>query len=164
MKQTILKSIHIAAIFIVMFSLYGCGSTAETQKISVPEYKSKMKAAWLGQMAGVGWGAPTEFVFTGEMIPEEKVPTWDQSMINQQWQDDIYVEMTFLKTLEDYGFDVSIRQAGIDFANSEYMLWGANEMGRGNLRQGIAPPYSGARHAANRSGIGRNIRAPDELR
>ena len=138
-----MKSIHLAVVLVFMFSLCGCGSTTDTQRIMIPEYKSKMKAAWLGQMAGVGWGAPTEFIFTGEMIPEEEVPAWDRSMINQQWQDDIYVEMTFLKTLEDYGFDVSIRQAGIDFANSQYGLAHANECGRNNLRLGIAPPYSG---------------------
>jgi len=94
-------------------------------------------------MAGVGWGAPTEFKYTGMIIPAENVPDWDSSMINQQNQDDIYVEMTFLKTLEDNGFNVSIRQAGIDFANSNYQLWHANFYGRENLRSGIAPPFSG---------------------
>jgi len=102
-----------------------------------------MKAGWLGQMAGVGWGAPTEFRFNAMIIPEDKVPAWEPHMINQQYQDDIYVEMTFLKTLEDHGFDVSIRQAGIDFANSQYRLWHANLHGRENLRMSIAPPYSG---------------------
>jgi hypothetical protein len=116
---------------------------ANFRKITVDEYRSKMKAGWLGQMAGVGWGAPTEFRYNAEIIPEDKVPAWKPGMINQQYQDDIYVEMTFLKTLEDYGFDVSIRQAGIDFANSQYMLWHANKNGRYNLRAGIAPPFSG---------------------
>jgi hypothetical protein len=51
--------------------------------------------------------------------------------------------MTFLRTLELYGFDCSIRQAGIDFANSGYKLWHANRNGRDNLRKGIAPPDSG---------------------
>ena len=138
-----MKSIHVTAVFLFMISLCGCSSTTEIQRISIPEYKSKMKAAWLGQMAGVGWGAPTEFKYNGRIIPEGEVPVWDQAMINQQWQDDIYVEMTFLKTLEDYGFDVSIRQAGIDFANSQYGLAHANECGRDNLRLGITPPYSG---------------------
>jgi hypothetical protein len=64
-------------------------------------------------------------------------------MVNQFQQDDLYVEMTFLQTLEKYGFDVSIRQAGIDFANSGYPLWHANQAGRDNLRNGIAPPDSG---------------------
>jgi len=39
--------------------------------------------------------------------------------------------------------DVSIRQAGIDFANSRYPLWHANNAGRTLLRSGIAPPDSG---------------------
>jgi hypothetical protein len=50
--------------------------------------------------------------------------------------------MTFLRSLEQYGLGVDIRQAGIDFANSQYMLWAANNAGRTNLREGIAPPDS----------------------
>ncbi len=136
------KIIHALIVLIVYILLAGCDSK-QNRRISIEEYRSKMKAGWLGQMAGVGQGAATEFKFNGMIIPEENVPAWDTKMINQQWQDDIYVEMTFLKTLEDYGFDVSIRQAGIDFANSEYQLWHANKFGRDNLRAGIAPPYSG---------------------
>ncbi len=138
-----MKSIHLTAVVVLIIILCSCSSKTEIQKISIPEYKSKMKAGWLGQMAGVGWGAPTEFRFNGVIIPEDEVPSWDKEMINQQEQDDLYVEMTFLKTLEDYGFDVSIRQAGIDFANSKYGLAHANEHGRNNLRLGIAPPHSG---------------------
>jgi hypothetical protein len=102
-----------------------------------------MAGGWIGQMAGVGWGGPTEFKWKGEIIPADKKPTWRPEMINQFKQDDIYVEMTFLRTLELHGWDVSIRQAGIDFANSGYPLWHANRAGRDNLRSGIAPPDSG---------------------
>jgi hypothetical protein len=106
-------------------------------------YLDKVKAGWVGQMVGVGWGAPTEFKYCGEIIPEEEMPKYKPEMVNQFYQDDIYVEMTFLRTLEKHGFDVSIKQAGIDFANSKYMLWHANKAGRDNLRNGIAPPNSG---------------------
>ena len=140
---SMMKLIHLTVVLTFIVILCSCSSKPDMQKITVPDYQSKMKAAWLGQMAGVGWGAPTEFHFTGQIIPEDEVPLWRKEMINQQWQDDIYVEMTFLKTLEDYGFDVSIRQAGIDFANSRYGLAHANEYGRHNLRLGIAPPFSG---------------------
>jgi len=116
---------------------------AETRRITVADYVDKMKAGWIGQMAGVGWGGPTEFRYKGVIIPEDKMPEWNASLINQFQQDDIYVEMTFLRTLELHGFDVSIRQAGIDFANSGYRLWHANRAGRNNLRTGIAPPDSG---------------------
>ena len=113
------------------------------RRIAVEDYTDKMKAGWIGQMAGVGWGGPTEFRYKGEIIPQDKIPSWKPELINQFGQDDIYVEMTFLRTLELYGMDVSIRQAGIDFANSGYPLWHANNEGRTLLRRGIAPPDSG---------------------
>jgi hypothetical protein len=115
----------------------------EVRRLPVKEYVDKMKAGWIGQMAGVGQGAPTEFHWKGVMGPADKMPEWKPGMINQFGQDDIYVEMTFLRTLEEHGFDVSIRQAGIDFANSGYELWHANVCGRNCLRKGIAPPDSG---------------------
>jgi len=123
----------------------GCASQAEsgTRQLSVGEYRDKMKAGWVGQCVGVGWGGPTEFKWCGLIIPADKMPPWKPNKVNQFKQDDIYVEMTFLRTLEEYGLDVSIRQAGIDFANSEYKLWHANRAGRDCLRSGIAPPDSG---------------------
>jgi len=122
--------------------LAACVENTEYRKISADDYINKMKSAWIGQMIGVGWGAPTEFRFIGVTIPDDKVPEFDPDFINVFGQDDLYVEMTFIRTLEQYGIDCSIEQAGIDFANSEYMLWGANEMGRENLRFGIKPPAS----------------------
>ncbi len=126
-----------------------CIAAADTKdpsryrRIKVSEYVDKMQAGWIGQMAGVVMGAPTEFGWSGTLVPEEKVPRWQPGMINGAFgQDDLYVEMTFLRTLEQYGIDASIRQAGIDFANSRYPLWCANFAGRTNLRDGIAPPDS----------------------
>jgi len=119
-------------------------SSAQFRRISVAEYLDKMKGGWVGQMAGVGWGGPTEFRHRGHIIEDGccEMPKWKPELINQFRQDDIYVEMTFIRTLEQYGFDVDIRQAGIDFANSGYNLWHANRYGRENLRKGIAPPDS----------------------
>jgi len=137
------------AVIPVLIGAVGCGGVrasrqdARRREISVADYVDKMKAGWIGQMAGVGWGGPTEFRFKGVIIPEDQIPQWQPNMINQFQQDDIYVEMTFLRTLEVHGFGVSIRQAGIDFANSGYPLWHANKAGRDNLRAGIAPPDSG---------------------
>ncbi len=141
----------IAALLSLVF-VFGCQydaltdlslATGGVRSITLADYVDKMKAGWVGQMAGVGWGGPTEFKYKGQIIPEDKMPQWKPEMINQFRQDDIYVEMTFLRTLELYGFDCSIRQAGIDFANSGYPLWHANRNGRDNLRKGIAPPDSG---------------------
>ncbi len=131
-----------SAVFLLI-SLNQAQAATKFRRLSVEEYRDKMKAGWVGQIAGVAWGAPTEFKFSDKIIPADKVPTWTPNMINNAFgQDDIYVEMTFLRSMEQYGLDVSIRQAGIDFANSGYSLWCANNAGRSNLRNGIAPPDS----------------------
>ena len=138
------KSILIAALLCCLAAVARAecpdkqGVTCRTLPVSV--YVDKMKAGWIGQMAGVGWGDVTEFKYNGRTVPEAEMPKWKPAKINQYRQDDIYVEMTFVRTLEEYGWDVSMRQAGIDFANSGYELWHANKFGRKNLRAGIAPP------------------------
>lgn len=112
------------------------------RRLPAKEYLDKMKAGWIGEIIGVSWGAPTENKWQ-TIGPAEKVPPFTEDLVNNAFdQDDLYVEMTFLRTLEQFGFDVPIRQAGIDFANSQYRLWVANAAGRTNLRKGIAPPDS----------------------
>jgi hypothetical protein len=117
-------ALHVVGILTIVGG-FGCGRAPlakltpgkeNVRQIPTADYVDKMKAGWIGQMAGVGWGGPTEFRYKGAIIPEDQMPEWKPAMINQFEQDDIYVEMTFLRTLEVYGFDVSIRQAGIDFA------------------------------------------------
>ena len=142
MRGTVLISTLVAALMAAGWNASAVAQQA-VRRLPVTEYVSKMKAGWIGQMAGVGWGGPTEFKFKGEIIPEDRMPAWSPGKINQFNQDDIYVEMTFLRTLEVHGLDCTIRQAGIDFANSGYPLWHANRAGRDNLRRGIAPPDSG---------------------
>lgn len=120
------------------------GEGKSFRRLSVEEYRDRMMGGWLGQMVGVAWGAPTEFRAQGHLLPLEQVPQWSPRRVNHAFsQDDLYVEMTFLSTLERYGLDVDIRQAGFDFANSQYPLWHANRAGRDNLRKGIPPPDSG---------------------
>jgi hypothetical protein len=122
------------------------------RRLPVKEYLDRMKAGWIGQIIGVSWGAPTEGKFK-TIIPPEKVPPFSDDLVNRAFsQDDLYVEMTFLRSLEQYGLDVSIRQAGIDFANSGYALWVANRAGRSNLRKGIAPPDSSHPNFHNSAG------------
>jgi len=118
-------------------------SAGEFRKLPVDTYIDKMKAGWVGQMAGVGWGGPTEGDFMNTIMPKDAVPEWTPETVNQFDQDDMYVDCTFLQTLERFGLDVSSRQAGIDFANTGYWLWHANSEGRSLLREGIAPPDSG---------------------
>jgi len=142
-KSLFYLSVIIVLMILQLLSAQPMYANTGERRILLNEYRDKMIAGWIGQMVGVGWGAPTEFQYMGQIIPIDQVPEWHPEMINQFYQDDLYVEMTFLRTLDLHGFDVSSKQAGINFANSRYMLWHANEAGRDNLRKGIAPPNSG---------------------
>ena len=124
--------------------LYEVVAEPSVRRLSVESYRDKMKAGWLGQMIGVEWGLPTEFCYQGRTIPDAEVPAWKPEMINGSFaNDDLFVEMTFLRTLERHGFEVSPKQAGIDYANATFGLCAANWAGRDNLRRGIAPPDCG---------------------
>jgi len=104
----------------ILLSLLSCAQTEQQlRRLPVNAYLDKMKAGWVGQMVGVGWGGPTEFKFKGEIIPPDQIPEWQPGMVNQHYQDDIYVEMTFLRTLELYGFDVS-PSGGADCYNGTF--------------------------------------------
>ncbi len=130
-----------AGIFAGLVSM--AGSTQEPYRyLLVDDYVDKMTASWIGQMAAVGWGQMSPR-WQEDIMPLEVVPKWEPRIVNQFFQDDLYLDTTFLRTLEIYGLDVSIRQAGIDFANTGYKLWHANLNARENLRNGIAPPDSG---------------------
>ena len=132
-----------SAVLALALALVAAGLLASERRISLADYRDRMEAGWIGQIAGVGIGGPTEFRYCHKLVPEDAVRPWAPEIINEAFhQDDLYVEMTFLSTLERHGFGVDIRRAGIDFANSRYRLWHANAEGRDALRRGIAPPDS----------------------
>ena len=45
-----------------LFSIVS-GACAQERRLSVDEYRDRMKGGWIGQIIGVVWGAPTEFKF-----------------------------------------------------------------------------------------------------
>jgi hypothetical protein len=116
---------------------------ANTRSISKEKFLDKLKGAWAGQMIGVVYGANFEFISNAKPIEKEMGPWKPQRVKESLFQDDVYVEMTFLKSLETYGLDVTPEQAGKDFGESKYELWHANKWGRENIRKGIMPPLSG---------------------
>ena len=135
--------ITFAALAALPLAAFAALPNEPVRRLSLADYRDRMKAAWVGQIVGVSWGWPTEFRFNHKIIPAEKWLPWKPEMAAEAFsQDDIYVEITFLKTLATYGYGVSQRQAAIDFANSQYRLWHANAEGRNLLRKGIAPPDS----------------------
>lgn len=103
----------------------------------------RIRGAWMGKMAGVAWGAPTEFHYYG-LVPDAAVPAWQPSMINNAFnEDDLYVQIPFLQAMQAKGVNCSWTDFGEAFSQTTFPLWHANRYARENLQAGIAAPYSG---------------------
>ena len=112
--------------------------------VSEEAVTDKLKGGWVGQMAGVTWGAPTEFRWLGSRMPDVSVPVWRPRTINAGFdQDDIYVEIPFLDAMGEHGVNCSWEILGDYFRDTEFRLWHANWEARNNLNRGISSPDSG---------------------
>ena len=82
-----MKRINLLIYVLVFLVIISCNQQSKNYKrISVDEFRDKMKGAWIGQMAGVGWGAPTEFKWTDTNIPADKVPVMEKRNGKPAWQ------------------------------------------------------------------------------
>lgn len=112
------------------------------RRMSRAELLDRIRGGWAGQMIGVAFGAPTEFKSNGKI--GEWDLTWKPGMLaNTIHQDDLYVEMTFAKVMDDVGLDATSADYGRAFRDSKYHLWHANAGARRLLNQGLLPPWSG---------------------
>jgi len=111
-------------------------------ELSMAQLRDKIAGGWAGKMIGVSYGAPTEFRAIGETYEQEL--SWEPGMvINSIYQDDLYVQMSFMMTMDQYGMDAPAEKFAESFANAGYRLWHANRKARKNVWDGIMPPLSG---------------------
>ena len=127
---------------LILFLLTFLGA-AQTRRISIGELRDKVAGGWAGQMIGVSFGAPTEFRNL-EKILEGPLPEWTPEKVrNALNQDDLYVDMTFAKVLDDKGLDATTEDFGAMFREAKYALWHANLAARRALKRGIPAGKSG---------------------
>jgi hypothetical protein len=109
----------------------------------------KIRGGWAGQVIGCTFGGPTEFVFNSTFIPEYQPLAWTGGAVKWYFDnepglyDDVYMDLTFVRVLEEEGLDASAGALAAKFARAAYPLWHANQMARYNILNGIAPPESG---------------------
>jgi hypothetical protein len=132
---------------ILVIGLTGLGSSllpAADRTIGIGTLRDKIQGDWVGHMAGVDWGGPTEFSHQGTIIPVSSVPAWTPDMINGGFgQDDLYVEMPFVNAMNDNGVNCDWTKFGDCFRGFSPQLWHANMQGRQNLQDGYQVPDSG---------------------
>ena len=128
---------------VVCLLLSAAWARPQMTSLTLPAYMDKVLGGWAGQMIGVSYGSVYEFTAAG-FIYDGPIRDWEPSFVtNALGQDDLYVEMTFLRALQEHGLNISDEQAGRAFAASRYGLAHANATGRENCRRGIMPPLSG---------------------
>jgi hypothetical protein len=140
-----MKKLLLPLLFIfIIFSVVSCKNVSTGFRILSPEVlKDKIAGGWAGKMIGVTYGAPTEFRALGKTYDDSIL--WKPSDIwHSMWQDDIYVQLTFLMTMDRYGIDAPVEKFHEMFAKAGYQLWHANMQSRKNYYDSIFPPASGS--------------------
>ena len=135
-----LFSSFFGAILLVLVSCNPPSNEFKTIKTDV--LKDKIAGGWAGKMIGVTYGAPTEFKAQGKMYTDSI--KWKPSDVKGSiHQDDIYVQLTFMMTMDKYGIDAPAKKYQEMFAKAGYPLWHANVQARKNYYDSIFPPQSG---------------------
>jgi len=130
--------------FTVMIAFSACKSKhAEVLTISPKMLKDKIAGGWAGKMVGVTYGAPVEFRAQGKTF-DDSIKWTPQDIRGSMWQDDIYVQLTFMMTMDQFGMDAPAKKFQEMFAKAGYMLWHANVQARKNYYDSIFPPASGS--------------------
>ena len=112
--------------------------------ITLADLQDRIEGGWAGQMVGVAYGYPTEFVYNEVIIPEADLPKWTPDMVEGALdQDDLYVEMTFSQVLDDKGLDATTQDFGDLLKEAKYRLWHANLGARRALKRGVPATLSG---------------------
>lgn len=74
-------------------------SDSQTVTISKTTLQDKIAGGWAGKMIGVTYGAPTEFKAQGKTF-EDSIKWKPADVEGAKWQDDIYVQVTLMETME----------------------------------------------------------------
>jgi len=132
----------IAALSLIL--LMAASKNGSYRKITRAELRDRIEGGWAGQMIGVSFGAPTEFRYNQQIIAPQQLPVWKPDMVsNSLQQDDLYVDMTFAKVLDDKGLNASTEDFGAMLREAKYRLWHANLAARRALKRGVSAKLSG---------------------
>ncbi len=128
---------------VILLALISCSGSGDLTPVKSAVLKDKIAGGWAGKMIGVTYGAPTEFRAQGRTY-EDSIK-WNPSDIRGSlWQDDIYVQLSFLMAMDKYGMDAPALKFQESFALAGFPLWHANMQARKNYYDSIFAPLSGS--------------------
>jgi hypothetical protein len=137
-----IKQFTLAIIVTIAFS--ECKATpGNVQTITTETLKDKIAGGWAGKMIGVSYGAPTEFRAL-QTIYNDSIKWFPADIKGSLRQDDLYVQLTFIMSMDQFGIDATAQKFQELFAKASYPVWCANMQARKNYFDGIFPPASGS--------------------
>jgi hypothetical protein len=104
------------------------------------EYEDRIRAAWLGQVAGAILGFEFEHK-TASVQWVDSVPERFRGRIPVD--DDWYYEMVAIRAFEKYGIRMTVAQLGRQWKENAAGTWGSSEQARLLMARGIEPPDTG---------------------
>lgn len=125
------------------------GNDSNSITISKELLKDKIKGAWAAQTIGVTFGLPAEFEYNSTFIRDNQKLEWNDSLLFIEFRerpgtyDDIYIDLTFMKVIEEEGIDAPAQSFAEALSKGDYKLWFANQTARYNILNGLTPPESG---------------------
>jgi len=124
----------------IVLSLASCHPSLVIDQDTV---RDKVYGGWAGKIIGVQYGAPHEFLHLGRT--NDGPIMWDGSNITGALnQDDIYTQLSFMRTFDSLGLDASQEQLAQAFAEAGFELFHANLQARKNWFDGLRPPLTGS--------------------
>jgi hypothetical protein len=114
--------------------------SAAALDITLTEYQDRVRAAWLGQIAGTLLGFQFEHK-TASFEWVDSVPQRFRGSIPVD--DDWYYEMVAIRAFEKYGIRMTVAQLGEQWKRNAAGTWGSSEQARLLLARGLQPPDTG---------------------
>lgn len=136
-------------IFLNAFHSVSIAKDKPSKVLTKDQLLDKIKGGWAGQTIGTTYGWTTEFMYAGTYIQDYKTLPWHDDYINVAMAsfpglyDDVYMDLMFVDVFEKKGLNASLKDFGEAFAKTEFQLWHANQAGRYNVQNGIAPELAG---------------------
>src|SRR5512143_2587414 len=108
MRVALLVALAVTLVFVMI----AVPQTGGSREMSLAELRDRIEGGWAGQMIGVSFGAPTEFRSNGKILEGDVPKSTPGRVSNSINQDDLYVDMTFAKVLDDKGVDATVEDFG----------------------------------------------------
>lgn len=104
--------------------------------------QDKIKGGWAGQIIGVVYGVPVEFVYCGVTAPDTMRFEWNSKPMTGVGDDDLMFDMLFTQIYDRLGLDAPVDSFAVAFAKDGGGCH-SNHCSHNNLRRGIMPPETG---------------------